>query len=223
MNKKGFTLVELIIAIAVGVIIMLAIYAASNMGQRSSVGVSRKVVTQQDVRSALNLMAIEISMASFNPTRKTAFDNIWKGSDCTVSGSQGYKGLQIAKSNEILIEMDITGNGVIGEDNEIIHYKYDNANNVITRSTSCGIDQPLLGGADAETKVVNDASVKLFRYYDKSNTELDLDASQSLIPAIRRVEITAVAETAAIDPNTKNKRKMIYSTTTIVRNHVLSP
>jgi prepilin-type N-terminal cleavage/methylation domain-containing protein len=224
MNKKGFTLIELIIAIAIGLIIMLAIYAASEMGQRSSTGVGRKVVTQQDVRSALDLMAMEISMASFNPTLKSAADNIWKGSNCaTVSGNQGYKGLQIAKSNEILIEMDITKNGVIGEDNEIIHYIYDKDNNVITRNT-CGGDQPFLGGANAETNVINFASgIKLFRYYDKGGTELDLDADQGLIPTVRRIEITVAVETSAIDPNTKNKRKMIYSTTTIVRNHVLSP
>jgi prepilin-type N-terminal cleavage/methylation domain-containing protein len=223
MKNRGFSLVELIVAIAIGLIIMFAIYAASEMGRHSSTFVERKVVTQQDVRSALDLMSKEISMVSFNPMQKRAIDKIWKASDCNGEGSQSYKGLQIAKADEILIEMDISGNGLIGEKNEIIHYKYDKANNVIQRSTSCGNFEPFLGGSNAETNVINFTSgIKLFRYYNKAGTELDLDSDQTKIPDVRRVEITIAAESANIDLMTKKKREMIYSTSTIVRNHVLS-
>ena len=68
MKKNGFSLVELIIAMAVGLLIMTAIYAIINMAQRSSASVGRKVVTQQDARAVLDLMAMEIRMASYNPT-----------------------------------------------------------------------------------------------------------------------------------------------------------
>ena len=71
MKKNGFSLVELIIAVAVGLLIMTAVYAIINLAQSSSVSVGRKVVTQQDARSVLDLMAMEIRMASYNPTQST--------------------------------------------------------------------------------------------------------------------------------------------------------
>jgi prepilin-type N-terminal cleavage/methylation domain-containing protein len=64
MNKNGFTLIELIMAISIGLVIIAAVYALNEMGQRSSASISQKVVTQQDARAVLDLMAMEIRMAS---------------------------------------------------------------------------------------------------------------------------------------------------------------
>ena len=62
------------IAIVIGMVVMLAIYSTNNLAQRSSSSVGRKVVTQQDARAVLDLMAMamEIRMATYNPTRATA-------------------------------------------------------------------------------------------------------------------------------------------------------
>ncbi len=57
MNKKGVSLVELIVAMAVGIIIMAAIYSLMNTGQKSSSSLARKVLTQQDARAVMDLMA----------------------------------------------------------------------------------------------------------------------------------------------------------------------
>ena len=67
-KQRGYTLVEMLISIAVGMVILAVIYAAVNMGQRSTVNVERKVAAHQDTRASLGLMALEIEMASFNPT-----------------------------------------------------------------------------------------------------------------------------------------------------------
>ncbi len=67
-QKNGFTLVELLIAMVVGLTILLAISSMMDIGLKSSSGVGRRVLTQQDARAVLDLMAMEIGMASFNPT-----------------------------------------------------------------------------------------------------------------------------------------------------------
>jgi type IV pilus assembly protein PilW len=68
VNKEiGFTLVEVLFAVVIGIILLGAIYAVVESGQRSSVSLERKVVAQQDARAALQMMAMEIRMASYNP------------------------------------------------------------------------------------------------------------------------------------------------------------
>ena len=67
IHAEGFTLVELVLAIAIGLVLLGAVWTAVWSGQRSSVGIERKVTTGQDARMALEIMALEIRMASFNP------------------------------------------------------------------------------------------------------------------------------------------------------------
>jgi len=52
-------------------ILLGSIYMAVNSAQRHSMGIERKVAAQQDVRPSLELMAMEIRMASFNPNFTT--------------------------------------------------------------------------------------------------------------------------------------------------------
>jgi len=73
-KDKGFTLVELLMAVFIGLILLSAVYVSISSGQRSSVGIDRRVAAQQDVRGALQTMGIELSMASFNPN---FFSGIW--------------------------------------------------------------------------------------------------------------------------------------------------
>ncbi|MCK7477838.1 MAG: hypothetical protein M0C28_10690 [Candidatus Moduliflexus flocculans] len=46
---------------------MAAVYSLMTLTQKTSTSLDRKVITQQDTRTVLDLMAMEIRMASFNP------------------------------------------------------------------------------------------------------------------------------------------------------------
>ncbi len=237
-SEKGFTLVEVIVAMGIGVMMLMAIYLAVNSAQRSSTGIERKVVAQQDARGALDLMAMEIRMASFNPNLTP---NIWVNpATCGASASAAYRGIPTAAASSIALEMDLTENSVIGDSNEIISYSYNIANNYITRETiGCASGtrttsgaQPFLGDTTANEAlktvlVVNDeAGVPLFRYYNGSSTDISATVVSSPtdnvlgIPAIRRIEITLVVDTVNNDPNTGVPRRIVYSTSVIPRNHI---
>jgi prepilin-type N-terminal cleavage/methylation domain-containing protein len=236
----GFTLVELLLALFVGAVLMSAIYVTMISGQRSSAGVERKVAAQQDVRAALEIMAMEISMASYNPN---FIPGIWTdGSTCAgASPNQAYKGIQEATATTITVEMDIGESNSIGDnENEIIRYTYDAANQFITRRTNCGTAQPFLGAnpaAPAGTRTVrlinNTAGINngpghatpaVFRYYDSNGTELYPYAGKNPgdIANIRRIDITLAVETEERDPATNAFRQMIYSTSVLVRNHAIN-
>jgi prepilin-type N-terminal cleavage/methylation domain-containing protein len=241
MNNKGFSLIELIVAMATGLVIMGAIYAVTEMGQRTSVAVERKIVAQQDARAALDIMALEIGMASCNPT--FASNNMWcNPATCnTPPVNPAYRGIQEATATSITVEMDLNENSQVNctpapnqNPNEIIRYVYQPTSNPnpnddgwISRNTSCGGALAFLGdqvGNAKEIRVVNQAAgVPLFTYYDGAGTELvpviDLPAR---IPDIRRIKITLVVETEAIDRSLNKRRRTICSTNTLVRNHAIN-
>ena len=226
-KHEGYTLVEMVISIAVGLVIIAAIYAAVNMGQRSTVNIERKVAAHQDARAALELMSLEIQMASFNPTYAP---NIWlaPGSCTPGSGNQSYRGIQAATDSSITIETDINENGsVSGQNrnpNEIITYTYDAANQYITRETGCGGNYSFLGampGDPRAVRVINTTAVPVFRYFDAQGTEITAAGLPAGIPNIARIDITLWVETEDKDPNSGLRRKMVYSTSVIPRNHVI--
>lgn len=231
-------MVEIIAAMAVGLIMLTAIYAAVNSAQHSSSGIERKVIAQQDVRSVLELMAMEIRMASYDQNMNTS---IWvKPTDCKTrpADNPSYKGIQEAGPFNITIEMDINDNSVIDDtssnSNETIKYVYQSLNQYISRSTNCGNGNPLLGDNTAGQKtvrVINDQNgngaydvgtdVPVFRYFNGAGTEIFPGTTPAEIPNIRTIEITLVVETEEVDPSTKQRRKMVYSTRVIPRNHAI--
>jgi prepilin-type N-terminal cleavage/methylation domain-containing protein len=237
-NIKGFTLVEILFAITIGLLLLSAIYVAVQSGQRSSVAIEAKTAAQQDVRAALELMALEIGMASYNPTYTS---NIWTTGCNGATANNTYKGIQFVTgytlANAITVEMDIRGNatgtdgdGALDDSNEIISYIYDAANQRITRSTNCGSSYEFLGCTDANgdgrcdnnstlrtVRVINNTlGIPVFQYFDGSG---NVTAN---IPDIRRIDITLAVETNTIDPNTGQRKRMIYSTSVIPRNHAIS-
>ena len=243
-NTRGFTLIEILVAVAVSMIMLSVIGIAINTMQKSSAGIERKVTAQQDVRAALELMAMEIRMASYNPTVATDAA-IWRNTDCTFPATYPqYRGIQGATTNAITVEMDISdglggdGNGLImssaAETNEIISYNYvsTGGEEYLTRETNCGGAQPFLGdlstsGNPRTVRVRNAAlNIPIFRYFDGQGNLMPVDASGNIlnagtqIPNIRMIEITLAVQTDEIDPSTKQRRDMIYSTREVLRNHI---
>lgn len=232
-NAKGFTLVELMIAVGVAVGLLAAIYLAVNSTQRHSSAIERKVTAQQDVRPALELMSMEIGMASYNPT---AASNLWvnpaPGNCSTTATNQTYRGIQEATTNSIVVEMDIDGSsgdgdGALDDPNEVIRYTYDTDNQYITRSTSCAGDDAFLGDSTANSqrrtlRVINNTmGIPVFRYFDGNGVEIASTSLPGAIPNIRRIEIVLAVETEDIDANTGQRRSLIYSTSVIPRNHAI--
>lgn len=228
MNKKGFTLVEILIAVVVGATIMAAVYGLMTMAQRSSSSLDRRVITQQDTRSVLDLMAMEIRMASFNmrsdPLLWQSIPTCW-GITVPSAIPLTRKGILQATANQLAFAMDLDSDGQFTSNNEYIRYSYDGAN-TLTRATmtagACGAAQDILGGTAPFTNIRNAAEgVSMFRYFSATG-ELGLGGVAVDIPAVRRILITIASETASNDSNTGQPKRMVHSTNVIVRNHVLS-
>jgi prepilin-type N-terminal cleavage/methylation domain-containing protein len=239
-GQKGFTLVEVLLALAIGTIIMSAILTAVMQGYSSSSGIEQSVSVQEDVRAALDMMSHEIAMASYSRVEPANIQK-WRATDgtpnlicsaCSEPTTCQYKGIQEATANIITVEMDNAApeDGVIGGPNEVIRYEYISGQQRITRATGCsGNPEPFLSAdATATLKAKNVAvtntprGISLFQYYDGSDAEILPAALPAKIPDIRRVKIN-IAVQATVADSKGQKREMIYSTSVLVRNHAKDP
>jgi len=230
-NHSGFTMVEVLFALVTGLVVMGAVYTAMITGQRSSVGIEQRVAAAQDVRASLEVMSMEIGMASFNPN---FVPGVWleTGACANPSANQGFRGVQVATANAITVEMDINENGVVGDPNEVIAYVYDIPNQRITRSTNCGGAQPFLGetvGTQGRSvRVLNGdpaINIPVFRYFDGQGADITANITAGLpgaIQNIRRIEIALVVETENADPATQQRRRLVYTNGVILRNHAFA-
>jgi prepilin-type N-terminal cleavage/methylation domain-containing protein len=226
-NDRGFTLLEMIISLAIGVVVLAAIYAMVNVGQKSTVNTERKVYAHQDARSAMEMMSLEIQMASYNPRPDLVSSTFWVSpANCTASANQSYGGIQQATASVITIQMNLNATGAIGDNpNESITYTYDTVNQYITRSLDCGSgSHPFLGntpGNPRAVRVINTSDVPVFRYFNAAGTEITSASLPAGIPDIARIDITLWVETEDVDMNTGQRKKIVYSTSVIPRNHVI--
>jgi type IV pilus assembly protein PilW len=100
INKDGFTLTELLIAMAIAGIVMAGVYSAYSSQQRSYIAQEQVAAVQQNLRVAMYFMEREIRMAG-----------------CDPKGSAGA-GIRTANPNSIRITMDISGGETDGLDND---------------------------------------------------------------------------------------------------------
>jgi len=126
MSEKGFTLVELMIAMAAALILLGAIINAFLSQSKSYDREAQIVEMQENARSGMQIMISELLMAGYDPT-----------------GGAGA-GIVSASSNTIIFTADLDGDGTVSGSNEYITYALDTTDNQLTRkSTAAGTSTPL--------------------------------------------------------------------------------
>jgi type IV pilus assembly protein PilW len=172
-GKGGFSLVELMIAMAVGLVVLAGVYTVFVLQNKTFSTQEDLVEMQQSVRAGMDIMSREIGMAGYDPTRAN--------SDSTTSND--FSGVTVS-SSQLQIRADLSGGGVINPSNEeTIAYAYDATNKRITRNAGSG-NQPFIENVDSFT----------FAYLDGSGTATANSAD------VRRIRITITGRTAKPDP-----------------------
>ena len=176
-EEKGFTLVELLVAVFVAGIVMGGVYSAYYSQQKSYTAQEQMAEMQQNLRSAMFFVAKEIRMAGCNPR-----------------GSADDAGFQAVGTNSVTFSMDIRGqwatdppDGDTGDPNETIIYSLSDWNgdgiNDLMRSTPPTGNAPVAENIDALDFVYLDA-----------NENVTVDRL-----AVRSVQISLVARTGRRD------------------------
>ncbi|MGB5922245.1 MAG: prepilin-type N-terminal cleavage/methylation domain-containing protein [Syntrophobacteria bacterium] len=196
-KEHGFTLVELLVAMAITAVVMAAVYTLYKTQQDSYIAQDQVVEMQQNVRASLYQMARDMRMAGFNPQRAP---NV--GGFVTQLPDDGG-GTTTTNSTNIAFTIDQDSNGVIDIDanTEQIAYRLDNATSAL---------QKFRVSDDTWQTVADNISAVDFVYLDLNGTDITASvianptaqyATTNLpfIDSIRSIEMSIVARTGRID------------------------
>ena len=146
-KESGFTLVELLIAMTIGLIILGALSSTFLM-QRKIYDVQEQIVEMvQTARAAMDMMTREIRMAGYDPTGlagagivSVATDKIYITMDITGGESDGIDNDGDGNVDEA--DEDKFGDGVLDDSNE--HIVYDIYDNKLGRTvgSSANVNNP---------------------------------------------------------------------------------
>jgi len=168
LDNRGFTLVEVMIAITVSAILTIVMYTALQGQQTSYLAQEQVSETHQTLRVAMRQLARELRMAGYDPTGKAD------------------AGILTAIADQIQFTMDRNEDKALDGPEENITFKL-NGSNELCRDV----------GAGAQPIAENIIGLE-FNYVLKNGTEVTAP-SVLQIENIRSVEVTALAESEAID------------------------
>ena len=190
-NKKAFTLIELLLALAISGVVMAGVYSAYYSQQKSYITQEQVAAMQQNLRAAMYIMQREIRMAGCDPTEnagaeiKTAdIDTIRFTLDITGGESDGKD-----NDNDGTVDEDDEkrfSDGFCDDANEDITYSLYTAGGIQKlgrKSPSTASNQPVAENIDALDFVYLDAN----------------GATTATLANIRSVQITLVARTGRVD------------------------
>jgi len=183
-NQRGFTLLELLIAMSVGLIILSAVYSVFTLQSKQFANQEVAVEMQQNARMAMDIITREIRMAGYNPSR-----TLTNCSGSLTGSSTTCVGIRNASANSISFASDLDGDGDLTADptnpNEnIIYDRYLSSNIYALGRTSNGTKQPVIDNLD----------LLGFSYFnDSGGTPTDL-------VDIRKIRVTIRIIAAKADP-----------------------
>jgi len=177
-NAGGFTLIELMVSIAIGLMVLASVATTFTSQTRAYSAQEQVNQMEQNLRGALDIMSREIKMAGYRPNGGT------------VTGVVSFS------STALTIQADINGNGTVlssgmGSDTayEQIAYAYDSTNKKITRQ---------VGSGTAETLAENISAFSFLYYQAQSGATA---ATASAASDIRQIKISMTGKTAKPDPS----------------------
>ena len=126
-NLEGFTLVELMVSMSIGMVILAAV-TTTFMSQTRIYNAQEQInEMQQNARGALDIITREVKMAGYKPN------------------GGGFNGVTYS-TTQLMIQADLDSDGAISTSstaNEQIRYVFDSANQRITRAVGSGSAQIL--------------------------------------------------------------------------------
>jgi prepilin-type N-terminal cleavage/methylation domain-containing protein len=176
-NLRGFTLVEMVLALAISTIVLAAIYSVFIIANKNFTTQNAAANVQQNLRSAIGLMARDIRLAGLDP-----------------SGSDNF-GIAYAAQTKIRFTMDsdVTSgdfNGIVDQaDLEEITYGFQG--NQIMQTLYETVTPPP-ATPDAAALISNITNLN-FAYLDDNNTNLiNFGLSPPRVPDDKLVDIRTV-------------------------------
>ena len=176
-NSAGFTLVELLIALALGLVVLTSVSNAF-ISQRKTYDAQEQMTEMiQGTRAVMEIITREVKLAGFDPQ---------KG----ISGHTNVAGIPYSATQlELRADLDGDGAASASDSNELIIYTHDGTNLELDRNA---------GQAWSGARLLaENIQAFTFTYWKSDGTEVLATADEA---DIRQIKITITARTAKPDP-----------------------
>lgn len=173
----GFTLVEVLISLAIISVVLAAMTAMFERSGRLYTSQNATAALQQEVRAALEIITQEARMAAYRRPDKKGIKSV----------------IEVAQTTDFRFEADLDESGKIASaynsdgECERRRFRYSAANNAVQMICGNTTPETLIGGNDSNVRV----TALDFWYFDDSNN------GTSFIPKIRGAVVTIVAQAPA--------------------------
>ena len=194
-NKDGFSILEIIISLAIGLIVLAGL-ATTFVAQNKAYNVQGQVTEMvQTARAGMDIMGREIQMAGFDRLQTMQRE----------TPGTGFVGIDPVSETQIEIYADLIPDGYTDDANEHITYAFDADNLRITRNTNTG------SGPQPFIENVDDFSLE----YRDENGNTTTDPA-----AIYQVDVTLTVRSSSADPDFPGDgyRKRTLTATFVPRN-----
>ena len=209
-KQQGFTLTELLVAMAMVGIVMAAVYSTYKSQQDTYVAQEQVAEMQQNLRASLYQLARDLRMAGFNPTRSPNVAGFVAAGE--LPDDPGTETSTTPISLAFTIDKDRNGSVNADDPTEQIAYKFNNTDATLERFMYDTTD----GNWKWRTVADNIQDVD-FVYLDGDGNPVDPTTATNL-PSIRSVEISIVARTKEKDRNLHDYRRRTLTTAILCRN-----
>ncbi len=194
LNSKGFTLVEMLIALVIGILVILAILQIYSFFLKTSVGLDEGLEVQLEAKTGAQRIVKEMRAAG-----------------CYYTGAP----IVVAGTSVVEFESDIDPNPTKGPWK--IKYEYNETDHSLMRSEA-EWGGTSYGAYSTAQELSRHITALTFQYYDETNVEITAPvSSQANRDLIRRVAITMTATTDEINPATKKKDSITVQVSVFTR------
>ena len=176
MGEKGFTLIELVVAMAIAGIVMAGMVAAYRQQTRSAANLGLRVVAQQNLRAGLYHLERDLRMA---------------GADLTGRAYNGTLAIRTAEAGRVTLSWDDNSDGAISAD-EVITYSLYASSGMKTRNL--GRSE---GGARNQPVAQNIEAMDIHYFGRNATVPMARPVTGARRGEIRRVQVTLVGRSPA--------------------------
>ncbi len=188
-GKKGFSLIELLIAMCIGSIVLVSVFNLLRTQERSHKINQQTIAMNQNARATLFLLERDIMMAGFDPTKFSSPDRSSDGVDNDCSGVDNDEpgdysaSILIASPNKIQFNMDSDSAGLSDQDmcdaGENITFGFkiadDTDDNGIADNGAAPICKKDLYGGGSFISIADNIQAIGFAYAFDANNDGDMD------------------------------------------------
>lgn len=180
INERGFTLVELMVTVAIAGIVTAVLGTTYVMQQRSATAQEQVVEMQQNIRAGLAMLERDIRMAGFDPTHAVT----------------GPKDFIVATNNTVRITQDLNQDGDVDDAGEDVTYSLYVASDGIRK-----LGRNDNTGGSGNQAVAENIDALEFYYTMDDGTQTTAPVSLS---AIRSVQVSLLARAGRPDQDFTN-------------------